>query len=103
MRRLLLTSLGPMLLASCTWVDLTESGENVAVVAELAENCERLGSSDTVTQRDIGFIDRNGDKVRSELETLARNAAARMGGDTVIAETEISENGEQRFGVYRCR
>jgi hypothetical protein len=55
-----------------------------------------------MTKSDVAYIDRNREKVATELETLARNAAASMGGDTVVPETVVSEQGEQSFGIYRC-
>jgi hypothetical protein len=33
---------------------------------------------------------------------LARNEGAGLGGDTVVAETHVSE-GSQVFGVYDCK
>ena len=90
------------LLAGCTWVELSEEAEAVKLAAEAPANCERIGGTTSMTKSDIASIDRNRDKVATELATLARNAAARMGGDTVVAETEVSEAGEQAFGIYRC-
>ena len=40
-------------------------------------------------------------KVAGELATLARNSAAQLGGDTVVATSEITD-GSQTFAVYRC-
>ena len=89
-------------LSACTWVELTEQGESVRVMKAAPGSCERLGQTSSMTKSDIASIDRKREKVATELETLARNAAARMGGDTVVAESEISETGEQSFGIYRC-
>jgi len=41
-------------------------------------------------------------KVANELATLARNESGRLGGDTVVAESIISE-GSQLFGMHDCR
>jgi hypothetical protein len=89
-------------LAACTWVDLTREGAAVSVASSTPTSCRRLGTTTSVTQATIAGIDRDGDKVAGELLTLARNTAAKMGGDTIIAETGISGTGEQTFGVYRC-
>lgn len=40
--------------------------------------------------------------MRDELESLARNEAARIGADSIQAIDEPL-NGEQRFGAYDCR
>jgi hypothetical protein len=50
----------------------------------------------------VGLYRRNELKVRDELESLARNEAARIGADTIQALDEPL-NGEQRFGAYDCR
>lgn len=88
--------------SACTWVDVNEGAQNVAIVDELPASCERVGTTDVRTQTDIGFIDRDREVVETELQTLARNAAVRKGGNTLVAETDISTEGEQRFGLYRC-
>ena len=89
-------------LAGCTWVDLTSEGETVTVVSAVPGSCKRLGSTTSTTRADIASIDRDDRKVSAELATLARNSAARMGADTIKAESKISDRGEQTFGVYRC-
>ena len=90
------------LLSACTWVELTEQGEAVTVVSAVPDTCKRLGQTSSTTKADIASIGRSDKKVSTELTTLARNAAANMGGDTIVPESEISETGEQRFGIYRC-
>ena len=91
-----------LVLAGCTWVELTEEGEAVILVSSVSNTCKRLGSTTSTTKADIASIDRSDKKVTSELVTLARNSAARMGGDTITAESEISESGVQTFGIFRC-
>ena len=89
-------------LSACTWVPLTDEGSHVQLRSlDQARGCERK-SRITVSVKDrIGAIARNEDKVRGELETLARNEAARVGGNAVAAETEPTD-GRQVFVVYRC-
>ena len=89
-------------LQACAWVKLTEEGKTVTVVTKVPSSCTRLGATASQTRADVASISRNKEKIGGELQTLARNSAARMGGDTVVAESEISEKGEQTFGVYRC-
>ena len=45
--------------------------------------------------------ERDAGKVKTELETLARNEAIKLKGDTVVPVTEIKD-GEQTFKVYQC-
>ena len=89
-------------LSACTWVPLTDEGAHVQLrTLEQARGCERK-SRVTVSVKDtVGGIARNEDKVRGELETLARNEAARAGGNAVAAETEPTD-GRQVFVIYRC-
>jgi len=46
-------------------------------------------------------IPRPVETVSKELRLVARNSAARMGGDTIVPLTVI-EKGEQTFEVYKC-
>ena len=48
----------------------------------------------------IVFYERNRLRVRDELETLARNEAPGLGGDTV-QPLDGYEDGNQRFAVWR--
>ena len=89
-------------LPACTWVPLTEQGAYVQLrTLEQARACEQKFRV-TVSVRDkVAGITRNQDKVRGELETLARNEAARVGGNAVAAESEPTD-GRQVFLIFRC-
>ncbi len=77
--RTLLFTIAAVTLTSCSWVKLTPEGQNVEVMnqADLA-NCERTGTT-TVEVLDKVLLERNPEKVEQELQTLARNRAARQG------------------------
>jgi hypothetical protein len=68
--------------------------------ADVAE-CEKLGKTAATTADRVVFFARSKRKVNEELETLARNEAARMGGDAVVA-TDSEKEGRRSFDVYRC-
>ena len=89
-------------LSACTWVPLTDQGAHVQLrTLEQARACEQK-SRVTVSVKDkVAGIARNEDKMRGELETLARNEAARVGGNAVAAESEPTD-GRQVFLIYRC-
>jgi hypothetical protein len=89
-------------LMACSWVKLTPEGEKVRVLAAFeVTTCKKLGKTiASVTNKVIGF-ERKDDAVQANLEVLARNAAADMKGDTIVAASPI-ENGKQTFDVYRC-
>ena len=55
-----------------------------------------------MSKAEIAKVDRKQAKVATELETLARNYAVGMGGNTIVAEDEITEDGKQTFVVYSC-
>jgi len=103
----MLKPLGPMLVcltacSACTWVQLSAQGQSVRVArpAEVVE-CERLGEATATVVDKVGFMKRSREKQVKELETLARNEAAEMGGDAIVATSDI-EDGRRRFAVYRC-
>lgn len=91
------------LAGGCTWVKLSEPGANVRVgtVAQ-ASACKKLGATHAKTSTRIAFFSRSSRKVDSELESLARNEAAEMGGDTIVAQGPASSEGRRTFDVFRC-
>ena len=94
---------GAMLtLAGCAWVEPTPAGEQVRVVdAAAVADCHRLGSTRVSVLGRVLGMPRSYTRLTQELDTLARNSAARMGGDHVVAETDIVE-GERSYAVYDC-
>lgn len=97
---LLCAALG--LLAGCTWVKLEDSGSGVRVAYDgRVDGCEKAGDIGVSVKDRVGFYDRSDLKVKDELETLARNEAASLPADTLVAKGE-PRNGEQSFAAYRC-
>lgn len=91
-----------LLLAGCTWVKPTAEGEKVRVLeAKEVTSCKSLGSTTATLADKVVGIKRKPQKVKKELETLARNSAADLGGDTIVATSEVV-SGKQSFAVYRC-
>jgi hypothetical protein len=87
---------------ACTWVPLTPEGERVEVLPEgAASSCEQLGQTRVRTTDRIWIFARGEAKVLEEQASLARNEAARMGGNAV-SPVEPSGGAERLFGVYRC-
>lgn len=102
MMRWMLTVLAVVTLSACSWVELTEKGENVRVMsAEQVGNCERLGKTTVRTKGSAIGLERHEEKVQAELDTLARNSAPDIGGDTVV-RMGSPEDGVQVYDVYRC-
>jgi hypothetical protein len=89
-------------LSACTWVKPTDAGQNVRLASyNQVSQCKKLGKATVSVLDKVGFISRSADKVDQELKTLARNSAAEMGGDTIVAVGTVS-GGEQPFDVYQC-
>ena len=86
----------------CTWVKVTEGGEAVRVAKPgEVSGCESKGRTHAQTTDRVVIFARRDQPIQLELESLARNEAALMGGDTIVAATPI-ERGRQTFDVYRC-
>ncbi len=91
-----------LLIGGCSWVKTTAEGEKVRVLDHSeVTTCKELGHTTVSLIDKVAGIDRDPEKVAEELRILARNSAARIGGDTVVPISAISQ-GEQRFSVYRC-
>lgn len=89
-------------IVSCTWVKTTPEGEKVRVLStDEVSSCKKLGKTEVSLKHRVAGFKRNQDKVKTELETLARNTAVNMDGDTVVPVTESNE-GKQTFAIYRC-
>lgn len=88
--------------AACTWVKPVEEAKEIALVKpELAQHCKKISAVTVKVADNVGFINRSEKKVQDELITMAKNEAATVNGDVIVAETQATE-GRQRFGVYDC-
>lgn len=90
-------------LQGCQWVKPTAAAQEVALVKPAhVENCEKLGSTTSTVKGKVGFVERKDQKVTDELVTLAKNEAASLKGDTIIA-VGAPVDGRQKFDIYRCQ
>ncbi|MBN1379707.1 MAG: DUF4156 domain-containing protein [Gammaproteobacteria bacterium] len=102
MLRILVLCFVGLTLQACTWVKLTEEGEKARVLsASEVSNCKLVGKTTSVSKATIAGVERNEEKLQKELETLARNSASDLKGDTVVA-IDKPVDGKQVFLVYRC-
>lgn len=91
------------LLHACTWVKTTPDGAKVRVAqASEVRNCASKGEVTASLKSRVGAFERKPGKVAGELEALARNEAATMGGDTIVAKSLVNE-GRQSFDVFSCQ
>jgi len=91
-------------LSGCTWVHMAPGASAVRVLAAGAApaNCETRGEVEVSVKDSLGPYERNPLRVRDELETLARNEAPGLNGDSV-QPLDGPEDGRQRYTVWRCR
>ncbi len=101
MKIFMLAIVSVLALGGCATLKLTESGEKVRVLdPSEVSSCREMGRTNTsITARIV--IERPVETVSKELRIIARNSAARMGGDTIVPLT-VLENGNQTFNVYKC-
>lgn len=95
--------LSSFFLYGCSFNKVTEEAQHVLLVSpKHVTHCEKLGK--TIVQIKSSFIGVSmpTNTLERELKTIAKNDAAHMGGDTIVALTEI-EAGVQTFQVYRCK
>jgi hypothetical protein len=88
-------------LSACTWVHMAPGASAVRVVSAAPANCQNRGEVEVSVKERLGPYERNTLRVRDELETLARNEAPGLGGDTV-QPLDGYEDGNQRYTVWRC-
>lgn len=98
---LVAATVGVLALSACTLAPLDGAATGVRVLSAAPSGCTELSEVAVSVTGNVGPIDRNALRVKDELETLARNEAARQGGNAVLAVSG-PEMGEQRFKVYRC-
>ncbi|CAI8953631.1 DUF4156 domain-containing protein [Methylocaldum szegediense] len=90
------------IVSGCTWVELTPGGEKVReLTPPEVGRCKHLGRVTSNTAATVGIFARSKETVQKEVNRLARNNAADMGGDTIVPAGPLID-GEQTFNVYRC-
>ena len=89
-------------MSACTWVQLSEEGKKVRVLsANEVAKCKPVGQTTSTTTAKLVGVKRHQNAIKDELETLARNAAINLDGDTIVADGPMVD-GKQTYKVYRC-
>lgn len=104
MKRTLILMIAGLMISACTWVELSDEGKKIRVVSmDDVKTCKKVGTVKVALKHQIAGFDRNEEKVKRELEHLARNTTVRleMDGDSIVPISEIKE-GKQSFAVYKC-
>jgi len=90
------------ILAACTWVKLSKEAESVVIKShDEITACKKVAKVTASLQSTIIGVERNTEKVKTELETLARNKAVEFKGNTLVPSSEVV-SGMQDFDVYQC-
>ncbi len=103
MRTIIATTIAALLLVGCaTALKLTPNGEKVRVLGpDEVDSCRLVGRTNASVTWVIAGVRRPDNVIVQELRVVARNAAARLGGDTIVPLTVVDE-GQQSFQVYKC-
>lgn len=103
MHRLLAACLFLPAIAACSWVSVEPGAKDVLVLPaeRLTADCESLGIVKVSVLDKVGVLERHDEEVVQDLNVLARNHAAKIGGDTAVP-LGPAENGERRYEIHRC-
>lgn len=103
MKKLSLLILVASIASACTWVKTEKSADDVVVGKEYnVRGCQKLSETNVKVADSVGPINRSPEKVASELLTMGKNEAVRLGGDTIVPKSD-PEDGRQTFLVYSCQ
>ncbi len=101
-RKIFVMIMALVLLNACAWVELTDGGKKVRVLSQQeVSSCKHVGKTTASVADDVAGMKRKEHIVKENLEMLARNSAAEMGGDTIVPMSGIKD-GNQTFEVYKC-
>ena len=103
MKKVIVLLLAGLVFSACTtWVELSDEGKKIRIVSiDDIKTCKKVGKVTVSLKDQIAGFDRNEDKVKRELENLARNTAIELKGDSIVPVSPIKK-GKQTFAVYKC-
>ena len=88
--------------AGCATPKLSTGGDKIRVLSpDEVSTCRELGKTTASVLNKVVGINRPLESIEEELETLSRNSASNMGGDTIVPLTVV-EDGQRTFQVYKC-
>lgn len=104
MKKVIVLFMAGLFVTACTWVEISEEGKKIRIVSmDDVKTCKKIGKVSVSVKDKIAGFDRNEDKVKSELEKLARNTVIelKLKGDSIVPVSKIKD-GKQIFAVYKC-
>lgn len=73
-------------ISACTWIEPTKESLNVILVKPgNVSNCQKLGTTHVTVTHKVGILTRDEKAVTEDLITVAKNNAAKKGGDSIVA------------------
>jgi len=87
-------------LTACSFVDTLPGAEHI-ILANHDSGCEKIGQTTVSVIHEVLYVDRSEDTIAEELQILAQNSAAKMGGNAIWPSSEVL-NGEQSYHIFRC-
>jgi len=103
LRIICISALALAISGGCSWVPLSpEAAQVAAVPVGQVQDCRKIGEAGVSVRDRVAAIQRSPGKVAEELEHLARNEAARLGGDRIVALGPVT-HGSRNYAVYNCR
>lgn len=101
-RFVLIPILAGALLAGCSLATMTPEAQRVRVVDAAPAGCTAAGRVEVSVTSGFSVVKRNQLRVKDELETLARQEAAKIGANTVNPRETPKSDGSQSFDAWRC-
>ncbi len=93
--------LGLFSAVGCTWVKESEESRQVVILpADRVGHCTRIGEVNASVKDSIIGIDRNREKVQTELDRLAKNQAVSLRANTLVRMSV--DDGTANYAAYRC-
>ncbi len=90
------------ILPACTWIEPTKEAQQVTLVKSFnVKDCLKLGTTVAAVTYKVGIITREDDAVTKDLIIAAKNRAAELGGDSIVAKGPAKE-GKMSFDIYKC-
>ncbi len=89
-------------IVACSFVEINPQAKNIIVAPTMntLSRCKFLGNI-TVSLWSSAETFQSKETVENQLNTLARNEAAKMGGDVVTPDSKIKD-GQRTYRVYNC-
>ena len=93
-----------IILLGCTkFIDIESGSENINIVNKFnADECTIKSTVTVSVLSEVGFIDRDPESIKLDLDQLAKNAAVNSKGNKII-KIGSPENGKATYQILNCQ